>query len=312
MNSANPFAAATREAGKGRIALCGPSGSGKTWTALTLATLLADRVAVVDTEHGSASKYGPDASGRGFTFDTVSPASFDPRALAVMLGQAGAAGYGAIVIDSLTHYWSGAGGILELVDQSNSGGNGGNNRNQFAGWKTVRPWERALIEALLGFPGHVIVTMRTKTEWVIEQDDRGRKVPRKVGMKPEQRDGIEYEFDIVGDLDPDHTLTVTKTRCSDLTGAIIPMPGAEFATQISDWLDGGVKLPTAFDYRDDALNVSTGYDELRSMHTEVTRRLLAGAQVTNEFGDSEALGDLIVRIGTERKNIPAEVVATDA
>ena len=302
----NPFVPATREAARARIALCGPSGSGKTYTALTLATALADKVALVDTEHGSASKYAPDASGRGFTFDTVSPSSFDPRALAVTLGQAGDAGYGAIVIDSLTHYWSGAGGILELVDNSNSGGNGGN-RNQFAGWKTVRPYERALIEALLGFPGHVIVTMRVKTEYVVEQDDRGRKVPRKVGLKPEQRDGIEYEFDIVGELDPDHTLTISKTRCPDLTGAVITCPGPAFADQISDWLDGGVRLPTAFDYRDTALKPETGYDALLEMYGEVKRRLLVGAQVVNEHGETEPLGDLIVRLGRERSR--AEVAA---
>lgn len=301
----NPFAPATREASKARIALCGSSGSGKTYTALILATTLADKVAVIDTEHGSASKYAPGKSGDGFAFDTVAPVKFDPRSLAEILGQAAAAGYGAVVIDSLTHYWSGLGGILELVDQSNSGGNG-NNRNQFAGWKTVRPYERALIEALLAFPGHVIVTMRTKTEWVIETDDRGRKVPRKVGLKPEQREGIEYEFDIVGDLNQDHTLTVTKSRCSALADAVIGEPNAELAKQIQEWLDGGVDLPDANEYRDEAVASAADSDALRTLHGEVKRRQMLGAQVENENGDIEALGDLIVRFGAEAKKGASE------
>jgi hypothetical protein len=294
----NPFAPATREAAKARIALCGPAGSGKTYTALTLATALADKVALVDTEHGSASKYAPGKSGDGFVFDTVTPAKFDPRGLAEILGHAAAAGYGAVVVDSLTHYWSGLGGILELVDQSNSGGA---NRNQFAGWKTVRPWERALIEALLAFPGHVIVTMRTKTEWVIEENDRGKKTPRKVGMKPEQREGIEYEFDIVGDLDQENTLVVTKSRCVDLSNAVIPRPDADLAKQIQDWLDGGVELPDANEYRDKAVEAAADIGTLRALHAEVKRRQMLGAQVENENGDIESLGDLISRYGAEAR-----------
>jgi hypothetical protein len=294
----NPFAPATREASKARIALCGPSGSGKTYTALTLATTLAEKVAVVDTEHGSASKYAPGKTGDGFVFDALAPTSFDPRGLVQILGQAGAAGYGAVVIDSLTHYWSGPGGILELVDNAAAGSRSG---NSFAAWKTVRPWERMLIGALLGFPGHVIVTMRTKTEWVIEDDERGKKAPKKVGTKPEQREGIEYEFDIVGDLDQENTLVVTKSRCFDLSGAVIRKPDAGLAKQIGEWLEGGVELPDANEYRDKALESAEDAAALLTLHKEVKRRQLLDAQVENENGDIEGLGDLIVRFGAEAK-----------
>lgn len=296
--STNPFAPATREATTARIALCGPSGSGKTYTALTLATALADKVAVVDTERGSASKYAPGKNGDGFAFDTLSPVTFDPRGLVKILGEAAAAGYGAIVVDSLTHYWSGPGGVLELVDDAAKGSRSG---NSFAAWKSVRPYERQIVSALLGFPGHVIVTMRTKTEWVIEEDDRGRKAPRKVGMKPEQRDGIEYEFDIVADLDQDNTLMVTKSRCFQLSGAIVRKPDADLAKQITEWLDGGVDLPDANEYRDQAVEAAVDRAALLVLHKEVKRRQLLGAQVENEHGDIEALGDLITRYGAELK-----------
>jgi len=293
----NPFAPATREAATARIALCGPSGSGKTYTALTLATAMADKVAVVDTERGSASKYAPGKAGDGFAFDTLAPVAFDPRGLAKILGEAAAAGYGAVVVDSLTHYWSGPGGILELVDNAAGSSRSG---NSFAAWKTVRPYEREIISALLSFPGHVIVTMRTKTEWVIEEDERGKKKPTKIGTKPEQREGIEYEFDIVADLDQENTLTVTKSRCFELSGAVVRKPDADLAKQITEWLDGGVDLPDANDYRDQAVEAHADIDALRALLAEVKRRQLFGAQVENENGDIEPLGDLITRYGTEQ------------
>lgn len=217
------FKPATREASYARIALSGPSGSGKTYTALALATALSDKVAVIDTERGSASKY---VGLNGWKFDTVQPDSYSPLSLVDLLGLAAGGEYGCVVIDSLSHYWMGVDGMLEQADRRGKGG------NNFAGWKEVRPEERRMIDALVAFPGHVVVTMRSKTEYVVEENDRGKKVPRKVGLKPEQREGIEYEFDVVGDLDLDNTLTVVKSRIHTLAKAVIPMPGEELATQI--------------------------------------------------------------------------------
>ncbi|HZE34069.1 MAG TPA: ATP-binding protein, partial [Actinoallomurus sp.] len=182
------FAPATKEAAKARIALAGPSGSGKTYTALVTARALAagGKVAVIDTERESASLYADE-----FTFDTLNMHAYDPRDLVKALGAAGAAGYAVVIVDSLSHFWMGSGGMLEQVDHAAKRSYGG---NSFGGWKEARPMERQMIDALLGYPGHVIVTMRTKTEWVVQENERGRKEPKKIGTKPEQRDGIEYEF----------------------------------------------------------------------------------------------------------------------
>ena len=234
--SAFTFAPATKATAKARIALDGPSGSGKTYTSLTTATVLAEggRVAVIDTERGSASKYADL-----FAFDTLQMHEFDPRRLVEALRAAGAAGYAVVVVDSLSHFWSGKGGMLEQADNAGKRYGG----NSFAGWKEARPLERELIDALLAYPGHVIVTMRTKTEWVIEENDRGRKTPRKIGTKPEQRDGIEYEFDIVGDLDWENTLVVSKSRCSALAKAVMREPGPEFGAAVLAWLNDGTPPP---------------------------------------------------------------------
>lgn len=285
------FKPATREASHARIALSGPSGSGKTYTALALATALAGSVAVIDTERGSASKY---VGLNGWAFDTVQPDSYAPLSLVGLLGEAAGGGYGCVVVDSLSHYWMGVDGMLEQADRR------ARNGNSFSGWKEVRPDERRMIDALVAYPGHVVVTMRSKTEYVIEEDSRGKKVPRKVGLKPEQRDGIEYEFDVVGDLDHDNTLTVVKSRIHTLARQVIPLPGEDFAKQIATWLSEGEQVPTVAEYRGRALEC-TDLDALLVLLTEVTSHRLAAAPTVDADGNPTVLGELIKAHGRDLK-----------
>lgn len=286
------FTPATRSSSKARIALVGPSGSGKTYTSLALATRLADEVAVIDTERGRASLY---VGVNGWRFSTLNPQSFSPRSLTEALAVASSNGFGCVVVDSLSHYWMGVDGMLEQADRRAKGG------NSFSGWKEVRPDERRMLDALAAFPGHVIVTLRAKTEYVIEEDSRGKKVPRKVGLKPEQREGIEYEFDVVGDLDLDNTLTVSKSRIPALAHAVIPEPGPELADTIREWLEQGQDTPDALQLRERALSLST-VDELKDLWREARKLGLIGAPVTTADGTPTVLGELITGLATEVGN----------
>lgn len=278
------FAPATRAAAKARIALSGPSGAGKTWTALALAHGLGKRIAVIDTERGSASKYVGE---NGWAFDTVAPGSYSPDSLSQLLAAAAHEGYDVVVVDSLSHYWMGVDGMLEQADRLKHGS------NSFSGWKEARPAERRMIDALTAFPGHVVVTMRTKTEYVIEEDARGKKVPRKVGLKPEQREGIEYEFDVVGDLDLDNVLTVSKTRMPSLTRAVIPQPGVDLAQQISEWLSVGERRADATELRDLALAEDVTAEDLVVLAKQARDLGIAHAQVSDHDGRTGALDALI-------------------
>lgn len=284
------FETATKDQAKGRIALAGPSGSGKTWTALTLASRLGETTAVIDTERGSASKYADQ-----FTFDRLNLTRYDPRDMPKALAAAAAGGYEVVVIDSLSRFWSGEGGMLEQVDGAAKRGYGG---NSFAGWKEARPMENAMVEAMLSYPGHVIVTMRTKTAYEVTVDERGRKVPVKIGLKPEQRDGIEYEFDIVGDLDLENTLTISKSRCPDLSGMVIRRPDTHVAETILDWLGTGKPTQDANSYRDQAL-AETDAAALRDLWSQVRHQGLSGAAVIDDHGDTVTLGQFISRRGKE-------------
>lgn len=228
------FQKATRKKQKARIALIGTSGSGKTYTALKMAKELAHGggIAVLDTEHGSASKYSGDVA----DFDVAELVTYSPQNYIDHIEGAADAGYPVLIIDSLSHAYSGKDGLLAQVDKR-----GG----QFSAWKDVTPMQHALVDAILSYPGHVIVTMRAKTEYVVEQNSKGKSAPRKVGLAPVQRDGMEYEFDITGMMDDQNNLTITKTRCSRLANQVFSMPGAEIAQIIEAWLDDGVDAAEA-------------------------------------------------------------------
>lgn len=302
------FAPAVRSAAKARIALAGPPGSGKTYTGLTFAHVLGDSIAVIDSERGAASGY---AGMNGWAFDVVNPASFAPDSLVDLLAEAAATDHDVILVDSLSHYWMGAGGMLEQVDRASRNG------NSFGGWKEARPAERRMIDALLSYPGHVIVTMRTKMEYVVEKDDRGKQVPRKVGLKPEQRDGIEYEFRLVGDLSIDNVLTVSKSAIPALSGLVVPQPGPDLAQTIKDWYEVGPDVPDAMDLRARALSPELGKTALEQLAKEAESHGLGGAAVTDDAGGRVLLLDLIrsrwleLDAAEKRAAEPAPIVDTE-
>jgi DNA polymerase III delta prime subunit len=233
------FTPATRRAARLRLGLIGPAGSGKTYTALCLAHALGGRVALIDTEHGSASKYALPPGGTpgqdGFPFDVLELASFNPQTYIDALQAAQQAGYDTVIIDSLSHAWVGRDGALEMVDRAAARERG----NSFAAWRTVTPLHNQLVDAMLACRCHLIATLRAKMEYVQERDERtGKTAVRKVGLQPVQRDGLEYEFDVIGDLDHQNVLTITKTRCPALNGAVIARPGASLAATLQTWLQG--------------------------------------------------------------------------
>lgn len=229
------FKKAVKYGSKLKMGLCGPAGNGKTYTALAIASYLADkmggRVAVLDTEHGSARKYADE-----FDFDVIELDSFAVKNYIGTIHSAEEGGYSVIIIDSLSHAWSGKDGLLEFVDEKTRQSR---SKNAFSeGWKAATPLQNQLIDTMLGCKIHLIATMRTKTEWVVERDERtGKSSPRKVGMQPVQRDGMDYEFDVVGDMD-DARLIISKSRIKKIHGKSFDKPGDDFAKILFDWCQG--------------------------------------------------------------------------
>ncbi len=227
------FRRAERSQAKARIAICGPAGSGKTKSALRIAKGLAGeggRIALIDTEHGSASKYADQ-----FDFDVVELESYNPRVYIEKIDEAAKEGYPVLIIDSLTHAWSGKDGALELIEKARAKYKG---QNSWAAWREVTPVHNELVEAILAYPGHVIVTMRSKMEY-IQVEENGKVRIEKVGMQPIQREGMEYEFDLVGDMDINHNFVVTKTRIDKYADQVVNRPGEDLGADLRAWLSSG-------------------------------------------------------------------------
>lgn len=233
------FTKATKAEAKARVAITGPSGSGKTYSALTWAKVLAEggKVAVIDTERDSAKLYADR-----FDFDALSmSAPYHPDRIVEALKVAEDEGYAVVVVDSLTHFWNGSGGILELVDQAGAANRG----NNFSGWKVATPIQQRMVDAILAFNGHIITTMRAKTEWSLERNENGKISPKKVGLAPQQRDGIEYEYTLFLEMDTEHRTIVGKTRCESLADKVFaPNNASDGAEQFLNWLKAGDPIIT--------------------------------------------------------------------
>lgn len=237
------FTKATRKKARLRLALTGPSGSGKTMAALTIAKGLGGRVAVLDTEHGSASLYAePITLPNGTQFE---PPEFDalelsppysPERYIEAIKAAEAAGYDTLIIDSTTHEWSGSGGCLEINDKVAAAKFRG---NTWSAWNETTPRHRAFIDAMLQSGMHIIATGRSKTE-TAQTEENGRKKVVKLGMKTEQRDGFEYEFTAVLDLVHEgHFAIASKDRTGIFTGGDPRPITLETGLRLLSWLDSG-------------------------------------------------------------------------
>lgn len=259
------FKKATARQGKARIALVGGPGTGKTWTALLFATALAGPgggIAAVDTEHGSMSKYASEDPDDGlFDFDVEEPATFDPRKLLNFIADAARGNYKVLIIDSYSHYWSGQDGMLEMV--------GGN----FNRWKDVTPIERKVIAALLTFPGHVIVCMRAKTDYVKVMGNNGKEQMQKVGVKPDQREAIEFEFDMVAYMGREGSgvsMSIEKTRCPAYHGEVFSNPDASTLEPLRKWLNRGE--PDDTEYWAKRVHEATDMEALTVIYNDMNER----------------------------------------
>ena len=230
------FRKAIRKRAKLRLAITGPAGSGKTYSALLLAFGLGGKVAMIDTENGSGDLYCDLGD-----YDICSlTAPYDPRKYVQIIHEAEQAGYDTIIIDSLSHAWSGEGGILDLQARAAANSKSG---NSYTAWRQVTPMQNRLIDTLLASPCHIIATMRRKTEYVQGENERGKTEIRKVGLAPVQREGVDYEFGTVFDLSPSHMASVSKDRTGlfDSTYFTITQDTGKI---LRDWLDKGEDVQT--------------------------------------------------------------------
>ena len=223
------FRKAERKQAKLRLAITGPAGSGKTYSALLIAFGIGGRIAMIDTENGSGDLYANLGE-----YDICSlSAPYDVRRYIQLIHEAEQAGYGTIIIDSLSHAWSGEGGLLDLQSKVAASSKSG---NSYTAWRQVTPLHNRLIDAILGSSCHIIATMRSKTEYLQTENERGYKEIRKVGLAPVQREGMDYEFGTVFDLTTNHTATVSKDRTGLFDGSVFTIT-RDTGKTLLQWLE---------------------------------------------------------------------------
>jgi hypothetical protein len=205
-------------------------------TALRIAKGIADTMgvpfAVIDTEARSASKY---ADRIPFDVDDLTQKSIDHYITS--MNDCIRVGYKVLVIDSLSHAWRELTEEVDRIAQSSA------SKNTFSAWGKVGPKQKRLVDAILNFPGHIITTMRSKTEWVIGENKYGKVAPEKMGLAPEQGKGIEYEFDLLIEMNQRHEGIITKDRTGKFQDEVIDKPGEDFGIALYNWLTQGNNDP---------------------------------------------------------------------
>ncbi|MBQ0530463.1 ATP-binding protein [Providencia rettgeri] len=262
------FAKALRKKAKLRLALTGPSGSGKTYGALEITKGLGGKTAVIDTEKGSASLYSDR-----FNFDVLElDPPFTPERFIEAIGAAQEAGYDNLIIDSITHEWSGSGGCLELLDGLAKAKYRG---NTWSAWSEITPRHNAFLDAILRSDLHIIATMRSKTETAQVDKGNGKKGVDKLGMKSEQRDGVEYEFTTVLDLNHEtHTAMASKDRTGLFSNAEVTQLNELTGKKLMDWLnDGRTKAEVDLSHFTDIAMETQDMDVLKNAFGEAYKAL---------------------------------------
>lgn len=222
---------AQRKQAKIKLALQGPSGSGKTYSALLLAAGMTDysKIAVIDTENHSADLYAH--LGDYSVLQLSQP--FSPERYIEAIEICENAGMEVLIIDGISSEWEGSGGILDV--------HGNMPGNSFTNWAKMTPRHNAFVQKILESPCHIISTIRTKTEYTLSEKN-GKMIPEKVGMKGITRDGMDYEFTIVFDLDIKHFAAASKDR----TGLFMDKPSyvinSNTGKRILDWCNAGTTL----------------------------------------------------------------------
>ncbi len=286
-----------------KMALCGVSGSGKTYSALLLAQGLGGKIAMIDTENGSGELYSDLCE---YDAAQLEP-PFSSMKFINAIKEAEAEGYNVLIIDSLSHAWSGQGGILEMVDKKSATSRSG---NSFTAWRDVTPEHNKLVDAILQCRMHVIVCMRSKTAYEMQENEKGKKTPVKVGLAPIQRDGMEYEFTIVFDIDREKHYALASKDRTGLFEKTIDVITPATGELIRKWVEGGVevsveveavKRPIRADkfvqvYSDDCMVLTKkGFESIKNLPVDTLAQMAAhqnyalAATAITDFLDAKAV-----------------------
>jgi len=216
----------SKKQAKIKLALTGASGCGKTYSSLLIAYGITNnwsKIAIIDTENGSADLYSHLGNYNVLTLQ----APFNPENYIRAIEICEQARMEVVIIDSISPLWE---YLLEIHSQMVG--------NSFTNWGKITPRINSFIQKILSSNTHIIASMRTKQDYVLNEKN-GKMIPEKVGLKTVMRDGIDYEFTIVLDIDMKHNAKASKDR----TGLFMDKPEfvitPETGKAILNWCNEG-------------------------------------------------------------------------
>ena len=235
---------ASRKKVKPKLGLGGSSGSGKTYSSLRMAygyTGDWSKICLIDTEGGRGELYA-NTNIRGIEIGEYDYIRLDPpftpqRYIDAIKLAEDDPNIEVIILDSMSHAWAGSGGMLDMQNAYSKD----SKENSFTAWRKVTPEHNRLVDTVLRSRCAVFLTVRTKTEYVI-QEENGKKVPKKIGMAPVFRDGLEYEMTVFMDLSQEHYANATKDNTGVFEGVPF-IPTEEEGKKLREWLETGKDEP---------------------------------------------------------------------
>ena len=249
---------AKRQQVKLKIGLSGPSGYGKTYSALLLAYGMTSdwsKIAIIDTENNSASLYSHLGEFNVLTLNEP----FSPERYIEAIRVCEKSGIEVLIVDSISHEWSGKGGCLEIHEQL-----GG----RFQDWGKVTPRHNSFLDTIIQSKIHVITTSRRKVDYSLDQDSNGRTKVMKLGTKEIQREGYEYEITVNFEfLNDKHLVTVSKDRTGLFVGKPEFIINASTGKKLLDWCNQG----TSLEELKVKIESTTSTDELKNIYNENTQ-----------------------------------------
>lgn len=227
---------ASKKKVKLKLQIGGSSGSGKTVGALKLAYGLVgdwNKIAVIDSENESAALYAESEIHGIGEFFHLPISDFSPETAVKAIDMCEKAGIEAIIFDSGTHVW-------EWCVAYNAKLAG----NSYTNWALTFDKYDKFKKKMLQSPCHVIMTVRKKEEYAMEQDEKGKTKIVKKGLKEISRGEMSYEFTVVFDVAIDHLTTVSKDRTGLFIDAMPFMITSEDGEKIAKWCDTGKGVDT--------------------------------------------------------------------
>ena len=224
---------AKRHQVKLRLGLSGASGFGKSYSALLLAFGITNdwsKIAIIDTENGSASLYSH--LGDYNVLSLTDP--YSPERYIEAIQTCENDSVEVIIIDSITHEWNGKGGCLQIHEQL-----GG----RFQDWAKLSPRHQAFIDAILKSKCHIITTTRRKVDYSLDTSQNGRAKVVKHGTKEITREGFEYELTVNFELINDkHLAKASKDRTGLFTNKPEFVINASTGKKIIAWCNEGISI----------------------------------------------------------------------